>query len=128
MSLALLADENFPGDVIKALLAAGYDVLSVATYSPGINDRAVLELACSTGRRLLTFDSDFGDLIFAQEATAPVAILYFRLHPIVVEEVTQIALRALGGRSRWLLRGGQQGRHPYQGFYCYTPLTCQLAA
>jgi len=96
MSLALLADENFPGDVIKALLAAGYDVLSVATYSPGINDRAVLELACSTGRRLLTFDSDFGDLIFAQGVAAPAAILYFRLHPIVVEEVTQIALRALG--------------------------------
>jgi predicted nuclease of predicted toxin-antitoxin system len=95
MSRALLADENFPGNVINALLAAGYDVLSVATYSPGISDRAVLELACSSGRRLLTFDSDFGDLIFAQGAAAPAAIFYFRLHPIVVEEVTQIALRAL---------------------------------
>lgn len=95
MSLALLADENFPGSVIKVLLAAGHDVLSVATFSPGISDRAVLELACSTGRRLLTFDADFGDLVFAQGVEAPVAILYFRLHPIVIEEVTQIALHAL---------------------------------
>lgn len=97
MSLALLADENFPGHVIRALVAAGHDVLSVASVSPGISDRAVLELACRSGRRLLTFDADFGDLVFAQGAEAPVAILYFRLHPIVVEEVVQPALRALKG-------------------------------
>jgi predicted nuclease of predicted toxin-antitoxin system len=95
MSLALLADENFPGHVIRALVAAGHDVLSVASVSPGISDRAVLELARSSGRRLLTFDADFGDLVFAQGVEAPVAILYFRLHPIVVEEVVQAALRAL---------------------------------
>lgn len=95
MTLRLLADENFPLPVVTGLAANGYDVLSVAQSAPGIKDRDVLELACRTGRRLLTFDSDFGDLVFFHGAPAPTAILYFRLHPVVVEEVLDLALRAL---------------------------------
>lgn len=34
MSRALLADENFPGPVIRGLVAAGHDVLSVASVVP----------------------------------------------------------------------------------------------
>ncbi len=78
MTIAVLADENFPRLVIEGLIAAGHDVLSVARHSPGVDDLAVLDLACRTGRRLLTFDADFGDLVYAQAAPAPEAILYFR--------------------------------------------------
>lgn len=95
MSRALLADENFPGPVIRGLAAAGHDVMSVALFFPGIDDLAVLDLACRTGRRLLTFDVDFGELVFSRGAPAPAAILYFRLHPVVIEEVLQLALRAV---------------------------------
>jgi predicted nuclease of predicted toxin-antitoxin system len=91
----LLADENFPGPVIRGLAAAGHDILSLAASSPGISDLAVLELACRTGRRLLTFDVDFGELVFARGAAAPTAILYFRLHPIVMDEVLELAMRAV---------------------------------
>ena len=92
---ALLADENFPLPVIAGLRQAGYDVLSIASSVPGINDRAVLELACRTGRRLLTFDADFGDLVCFRGVRPPKAVLYFRLHPIKVAEVLSVALRAL---------------------------------
>lgn len=95
MNRAWLADENFPGPVIRGLTAAGNDVVSVALSAPGIDDLAVLELACRTGRRLLTFDVDFGELVFSRGAAAPVAIVYFRVHPIVIEEVLQLALRAV---------------------------------
>lgn len=95
MSADLLADGNFPLSVVDALIAAGFDVLSVTRVSPGINDLAVLDLACRTDRRLLTFDADFGDLVFFRGAPPPPAILYFRLHPIVPEEVLAVALRAL---------------------------------
>lgn len=95
MSRGLLADENFPGPVIRGLAAAGHDILSVAASAPGISDLAVLDLACRTGRRLLTFDVDFGELVFSRGAPAPTAILYFRLHPIVIEEVVELALRAV---------------------------------
>lgn len=87
MTLALLADENFPLPVIQGLSEAGYDILSIAQVSPGMNDRAVLSLARETSRCLLTFDVDFGDLVFSQGVEPPVAILYFRLHPIILEEL-----------------------------------------
>jgi predicted nuclease of predicted toxin-antitoxin system len=96
VSIALLLDENFPHSVGKALAAAGHDVLYVAFVAPGANDRAVLALACEQGRRLLTFDADFGDLVFHHGAVPPPAILYFRVHPVVAEEVLSLALRALG--------------------------------
>lgn len=95
MTPTLLADENFPGLVIHELRSAGYDVLAVAEVAPGIGDHAVLALACDTGRVPLSFDADFGDLVFFHGAPAPPAILYFRMHPIIVEEVFQAALNAL---------------------------------
>ena len=95
MNRALLADENIPGPVIRGLTQAGHDVLSVALFAPGIDDLAVLDLARRTGRRLLTFDGDFGELVFSRGAVTPVAILYFRLHPILIDEVIALALRAI---------------------------------
>jgi len=95
MTRALLADENFPLPVVNGLVAAGYDVLTVARISPGISGRAVLDLARDEGRCLLTFDSDFGDLIFSHGIPPPPAILYFRIQPVVIADVLAAALRAL---------------------------------
>lgn len=95
MILNLLADENFPLPVIKGLIDEGYDVLSIAEISPGIDDRAVLSLARESGRGLLTFDVDFGDLVFSHGIEPPAAILYFRLHPIILDELLTITLCAL---------------------------------
>ena len=93
--MKLLADENFPGPVIDGLIAAGFDVLAIARSTPGLDDRGVLRLARESCRRLLTFDSDFGDLVFLHGVPPPPAILYFRLHPIVPAEVLDAARRAL---------------------------------
>ena len=95
MTRRVLLDENFPRNVAPGLAAAGHDVLMVATVSPGISDRAVLALARQTQRWLLTFDADFGDLVFHRGEAPPPEILYFRLHPIVATEVLALALQAL---------------------------------
>jgi predicted nuclease of predicted toxin-antitoxin system len=92
---ALLADENFPLSAIRELVAAGYDVKSVALECPGIDDREVLDLACRTGRCLLTFDADFGDLVFSKRMLPPKAIIYFRVHQIFLNELIRVALHAL---------------------------------
>ena len=91
----LLLDENMPRSVAEGLAATGHDVLTVATTAPGIDDRAVLALAREGQRWLLTFDADFGELVFHKDAAAPPAIFYFRIHPIVASEVLSLALRAL---------------------------------
>ena len=95
MILKLLASENFPLPAIQSLIDAGYDIFSVAKISPGINDRAILSLARESGRSLLTFDVDFGDLVFSHGVEPPAAILYFRLHPVILDELLTITLCAL---------------------------------
>lgn len=95
MSRALLLDENLSHGVARGLAAAGHDVLAVAQAAPGIDDRAVLALARGTGRALLTFDADFGDLIFKHGEVAPAAVLYFRVHPVDDDTVLALALAAL---------------------------------
>ena len=95
MTKAILLDENFPRAVANGLIVAGHDVEAVASSAPGLNDRGVLALARSRQRWLLTFDSDFGELVFHRGAEPPPAILFFRVHPIVVADVLDLALRAL---------------------------------
>lgn len=92
---SVLLDENVPRALAEGLAAAGHDVLTIAAVSPGIDDRAVLALARDGRRWLLTFDADFGDLIFQRGEAPPPAVLYFRVHPIVASEVLALALRAL---------------------------------
>lgn len=41
--MKLLADENIPLSVVNALEEAGYDIMGVQGYSPGISDVAVMQ-------------------------------------------------------------------------------------
>ena len=52
-------------------------------------------MARAEQRWLLSFDGDFGELVFLRGAEPPPAILFFRLHPIVTVDVLDLALRAL---------------------------------
>jgi hypothetical protein len=52
--MRFLADENFPGDAVTALRAAGHDVLWIRTDAPGITDQDVLARSFQDARVLLT--------------------------------------------------------------------------
>ncbi len=45
----------------------GHDVLESRTLGPDPGDRALLELAANEGRTLVTIDTDFGRLVFAEK-------------------------------------------------------------
>ena len=62
--MRFLADENFPGLAVSELRKRGHDVSWVLTDSPGISDQEVLGRAKDENRILLTFDKDFGELVF----------------------------------------------------------------
>lgn len=91
----LLADENFPPRVARQLAAGGHDVELVSQILRSSTDRVVLRYARENARCLLTFDSDFGDLIFFSGELPPPAIFYFRLHPVVPAEILEMARCAL---------------------------------
>ncbi len=84
--LRFLANENFPLSSVKALRALGWDILSISECSPGISDLQVIQLACEQARIIITFDADYGELIFHRNVAAPPAIIYLRFTPLSGEE------------------------------------------
>lgn len=91
----LLADENIPARAIDALRTAGYDLLSIREFSPGIPDEEVLRLAVAQDSILVTFDRDYGDLVFRRDLKAPQGIIYLRLDPVSASAVTDAVLSLL---------------------------------
>jgi predicted nuclease of predicted toxin-antitoxin system len=63
---------------LLALRAAGLDVESVTERMPGATDAIVLLHAAQTGRWIVTFDRDYGELVFARKVPPPPAIIYLR--------------------------------------------------
>lgn len=75
-----LADENFPRTSVLRLREAGFDVIRIQEIAPAEEDPAVLALAVEMQRVLLTFDRDFGELLFHKkpEASSCRDLLSFR--------------------------------------------------
>lgn len=95
MIYAVRLDENVPRSVAAGLRADGHDVRSIVEFAPSSDDGGVLALARATDRWFVTFDSDFGELVFQRGAPAPPAILHLRMHPIVASEALAGVRRAL---------------------------------
>lgn len=79
MNPPLLANENFPAPSIRLLRDRGHDVAAVAEGAGGLADPEVLALAVAEKRWILTFDRDYGELIFARGLAAPPAVILFRM-------------------------------------------------
>jgi predicted nuclease of predicted toxin-antitoxin system len=72
----ILADENADTPIVLALREDGHRVAYVRELEPGIDDRAVLQLANVDNALLLTSDMDFGELVFRQRLIHAGVILY----------------------------------------------------
>jgi predicted nuclease of predicted toxin-antitoxin system len=77
--IKLLADENFPLASVELLEIKKYDILSVSKIFSGKSDRDIIHLANQEERLILTFDRDFGHLIFKEGIIPKMGIFYFRL-------------------------------------------------
>lgn len=95
MSRRLLANENFPGPAIRKLRAAGIDVVAVVEAMPAASDKQVLEFARAESRWIVTFDRDYGELVFKDGLPPPPAILYLRQEPYPAEVAADLVLAIL---------------------------------
>ncbi len=86
--IKLLADENIPIKSVKALRRKNIDIIPVLEVSPSLSDRAVVDLANRQGRIIVTFDKDFGELVFRQKLKVKGMIL-LRFIPKSPEHVTR---------------------------------------
>jgi predicted nuclease of predicted toxin-antitoxin system len=85
MSL-LLANENVPLQSVRLLRLHGHDILSVTELSPGIRDESVLEIAFIQQRILITFDRDYGELVYVRHLPCPPTIILLRFDPVTPDE------------------------------------------
>ncbi len=91
-----LANENVPLASIRRLRAAGHDVAAVVEDAPGSADPDVLARAVGEGRIILTFDRDYGELIYHRRLPAPPGVVYLRFAPITPDEAADQVLGLLG--------------------------------
>ena len=76
--MRFLANENFPGPAIKVLRNAGYKVISIQEEYSGISDDAVVSIAQKENLIILTFDSDYGEIVFKHAQENPPSVVFFR--------------------------------------------------
>jgi len=75
--MKFLSDENISTKVVSNLRDKGMDIVSVKEITAGLGDEAVLETANKQNRILLTFDDDFGELIYRRKLKAHGIVLKF---------------------------------------------------
>ncbi len=93
--MRFLANENFPVVSFKKLREAGHDVTAVIEIMPGARDEQVLEKAHNESQIILTFDSDYGELVFKRKLPVPAGVIYLRLTPLTPEEPADFILNLL---------------------------------
>lgn len=87
--MRLLADENFPLKTFHIFKDNGYDIEHIRFIKPSSPDTYVMEYAISQNQIVLTFDSDFGTLVF-QKGYKPLGIVFYRLTEFDATEPFQI--------------------------------------
>ena len=88
--MKLLANENFPIKSILYLKSKGFDISSIGTDIPSIQDHAVMTIAIKEERTILTFDRDYGELIFKNNYKPQGGVIYLRLDEYKADEPGKI--------------------------------------
>ena len=102
--MIFLANENIPLDSVHLLRRAGHHVLSVTEKYPGMKDVDILKRAVKDKSVILTFDRDYGELIFKHPKLIPEGLVYFRFDPSTPEETAIILLKILKPKDIKLLK------------------------
>lgn len=93
--MKFLANENIPQAAIELLREEGFDVASVSEISPSIKDEAVILLASMENRIIITFDRDYGELIFKHNLKHSAGVIYFRIQNFQPVEPAEILINLL---------------------------------
>lgn len=93
--MKFLANENVPLAAVCHLRNCGHDVLAISEDCPGSTDQVVLSLAFEQKRFLITFDRDYGELIYVKKLPCPACVIYFRFIPTYAQEPAELTARLL---------------------------------
>ncbi len=93
--MQFLANANIPMASVNVLRRAGFSVSAIVEEAPGINDRVILAKAAAENLVILTFDRDYGELIFRKKLPLPAGLVYFRFAPATPEAAAQKLLSVM---------------------------------
>jgi predicted nuclease of predicted toxin-antitoxin system len=93
--MKFLANENFPISSIRLLLKEGIDIVSVSWDFPSVTDNVVMEFAIRNDRTILTFDRDYGTLIYKYGYRPQGGVIYFRIQDFEPNEPALILMNLL---------------------------------
>ena len=99
--MKFLADANTPGLLVEALTSFGHDVFWAYTV-PRTPDVALIEKAANERRVVITFDKDFGELVFKRRHS--VAVVLIRLRETSMKETVSIVMDLVGSEGENLSR------------------------
>ena len=97
----LLADENVPKEAVLALRHLGCDVVWIQEIAPGLKNGDVVDLARKQGRILLTFDKDFGEMVFREGYTGLRGVILIRVGPHSPEAIASLLSQVLQQEIPW---------------------------
>jgi predicted nuclease of predicted toxin-antitoxin system len=96
--LKLLANENVPLQSVKYLQSKGFDVRAIGLNDRSVRDEVVIALATAEDRTIITFDRDYGELIFRNNYKPPCGVTYLRIEQYSPAEPGRIVERLLGDK------------------------------
>ncbi|MEQ8240921.1 DUF5615 family PIN-like protein [Marinoscillum sp.] len=79
--MKFLANENVPIASVNYLKSKGFDITSIGVDDPGTSDEHVMKLAMEQGRTIITYDSDYGELIFKYGFKPNAGVVFIREQP-----------------------------------------------
>lgn len=88
--MKLLANENFPLASVLYLRNAGHDVVAIGIDYPGVSDKYVMDIAIAEQRTILTFDRDYGTLIYKHGYKPQQGVIYLRIADYIPHEPGEI--------------------------------------
>jgi predicted nuclease of predicted toxin-antitoxin system len=86
----LLANENIPLQSVEYLRAKGFDIRAIGVDNPSVKDEVVIAFATAEDRTIITFDRDYGELIFRNNYKPPCGVIYLRLDQYAPHEPGEI--------------------------------------
>ena len=100
--MRILADENMMRRVVAGLRVARHDVRWVRETNPSDPDHDLLELATQERRTLITYDTDYGELVRARGMPAPYGVLLFRIHRDLTRDVVaRFIISSVNSAEQW---------------------------
>lgn len=90
-----LIDENIPLASAEMLQAEGHNIRTVATLFAGLPDAKILTEAIEKEEYIITFDKDFGEMVFRKNLPCPPAIILFRITTYKPTDPAEIILKLI---------------------------------